>query len=398
MDRLRLSVRVLGRALIAFCLVWLFAAPVVGQDESGEDDQRTEAARAKLYEALNREVSALERQSNALKLVVKLVRPTVVHIEAETTEASSVHYNRKSHVEEAGSGCIIKINGRDYVITNGHVIKAANVDKIKIALADGRQIHPTRKWSHPETDIAVMAIDAPGLLAAKLGNSDQLEIGDFVLAAGSPFGLSHSITFGIVSATGRRDLQLGEAVKFQDFIQTDAAINPGNSGGPLINLRGEVVGMNTAIASSSGGNEGIGFSIPINMVMIVAKQLVERNSVVRAYLGVQLDSGFDPAMAISVGLKRPRGARIKDVTAGSPAAFSKLQKGDVILQYGDVRIDNDSHLINLVNLTEVGREIPLTVFRDQKLMNVTVKVGAWPSNQMDLKKRPDTELPIVPLK
>ena len=169
MDGQRLSVGIVGRFLISLCLVGLFAIPlasqgvaaqdVAGQDEGGEDEQRTEAARAKLYEALNREVSALERQSNALKLVVKLVRPTVVHIEAETTEASSVHYNRKSHVEEAGSGCIVKINGKDYVITNGHVIKAANVEKIKIRLADGRQIHPTRKWSHPETDIAVMAID-----------------------------------------------------------------------------------------------------------------------------------------------------------------------------------------------------------------------------------------------
>ena len=150
---------------------------------------------------------------------------------------------------------------------------------IKIRLADGRTINPIKVWSDPETDIAVMAgRGARTWWPSRLGNSDAIEIGDFVLAVGSPFGLSHSITFGIISATGRRDLELGEGVKYQDFMQTDAAINPGNSGGPLINLRGEVIGMNTAIASNSGGNEGIGFSIPINLVMIIAKQLVEHNA------------------------------------------------------------------------------------------------------------------------
>jgi serine protease Do len=362
------------------------------QDDRGEEEQAVESSRAKLYEALHREVAGLERQSNVLKLVAKLVRPTVVHIEADKTDPAALKYNRKSHIEEAGSGCLVKIGERVYVITNRHVIKAADNKNIKIRLADGRELNPTRKWEDQETDIAVMAVNAQGLVPARLGNSDDLEIGDFVIAVGSPFGLSHSITFGIVSATGRRDLQLGDNVRFQDFIQTDAAINPGNSGGPLINLRGEVVGMNTAIASSSGGNEGIGFSIPINMVMIIAKQLVERNSVVRAFLGVALDSGFDPATAISVGLSRPRGTRVKDVTPGSPAGLAKLQKGDVILEYGGVRVDNDSHLIYLVSLTEIGREVPLTIFRDQKIMNVMVKLAAAPSQRADTG-RPANERP-----
>ena len=367
--------------LVLAALAWLTALPAVAQDED-EDARRAESVRAKMYDSLAREVSALERQSNALKLVVKLVQPTVVHIEAEKTEPASVHYGRKEHIEEAGSGCIVKINGKDFVITNRHVIKAADPKNIKIRLADGRQINPTKyPWSDPDTDIAVMAVEAPGLIAARLGDSSNLEIGDFVLAVGSPFGLSHSITFGIVSATGRWDLKLGEGVKYQDFIQTDAAINPGNSGGPLINLRGEVVGMNTAIASSSGGNEGIGFSIPINMVMVIARQLVERNNVVRASLGVQLDGNFDSAQAISVGLKRSRGARVKDVTPGSPAETAKLQSGDVILEYGGTRVDNDSHLINLVKLTEVGREVPMVVYRDGKSFKLQIKTGSAPSTQ-----------------
>ena len=207
-------------------LAWLTALPAMAQDEEDEDARRAEAVRAKMYDSLAREVTALERQSNALKLVVKLVQPTVVHIEAEKTEPASVHYGRKEHIEEAGSGCIVKINGKDYVITNRHVIKAADPKNIKIRLADGRQINPTKyPWSDPETDIAVMAVEAPGLIAARLGDSSNLEIGDFVLAVGSPFGLSHSITFGIVSATGRWDLKLenGVTVRLPEFGE-DAAI------------------------------------------------------------------------------------------------------------------------------------------------------------------------------
>jgi serine protease Do len=173
----------------------------------------------------------------------------------------------------------------------------------------------------------------------------------------------------------------------QDFIQTDAAINPGNSGGPLINLRGEVIGMNTAIASSSGGNEGIGFSIPINLAMGIAQQLVQHSRVTRAHLGVMLDGNFDGSTAINVGLTRPRGARIKDVTPDSPAALAKLQSGDVILDYDGVRVDNDSHLINLVKLTEVGRDVPLVVYRDGRSFKVVIKTGRKPSSEVALPGR-----------
>ena len=358
------------------------------QPEPSESERVAEAARNKLYEALSREVAALERQGNVLKMVVKLVRPTVVHIEAEKTEVSTLHYPRRDRVEEAGSGYVVKLGNRDFVVTNGHVIRASQPKDIKIRFDDGRQIRPTRVWSDQETDVAVMAVTAPGLIASRLGNSDELEIGDFVLAVGSPFNLSHSITFGIVSATSRHDLKLGEGVKFQDFIQTDAAINPGNSGGPLINLRGEVVGMNTAFASSSGANEGIGFSIPINMVMSVARQLVEHDSVARAYLGVALDGSFDPSTAINVGLTRPHGARIKESTPGSPAAVAKLLPGDVVLQYGTVTVDSDTHLISLVGLTDIGREVPLTVMRDKKVIHLNVTVGRSPSIRAAPKKQP----------
>jgi serine protease Do len=370
--------RLVGVVWSAAVLSMLLVGRAVAQEEE-EDEDRAAASRSSAFDALAAEVASLEKQSNVLKKVVKLTQPSVVHIEAEKTDQVSLRSGRKSQIEEAGSGFIVSLNHHYYVITNRHVVKDANRRDIKIRLADGRQIHPQDYWTDRETDIAVMQISAPSLIPARMGNSDQTEIGDFVVAVGSPFGLSHSVTFGIISAKGRRDLELGGDVTYQDFIQTDAAINPGNSGGPLINLRGEVIGMNTAIASSSGGNEGIGFTIPINMVNIVAKHLVERGSVVRAYLGVRLDSQFGPAMAMSVGLRRPRGARITTVEKDSPAELAGLLNGDVVLQYDGVRVDNDSHLISLVSLTEVGKEVPLVVFRDRKTLTIPVRVVQKPT-------------------
>jgi serine protease Do len=337
--------------------------------------------RAKQYEQLAVEVAHLEQQGNVLKQVVRLVRPTVVHIEAEKTDPLAKHYSHHS-VEEAGSGTIIDLGNKLYVLTNRHVIKSATVNNIHIKLQDGRQINPTQVWSDPGTDVAIMAVNAPHLFAARIGDSDKIDIGDFVLAVGSPFGLSHSVTFGIISAKGRRELELGdEQVQYQDFLQTDAAINPGNSGGPLINLRGEVVAMNTAIASNSGGSEGIGFSIPINMAMSIAKQLVERGSVVHRalppgpFLGVTLDSKFDAAIATKLGLPRLEGCRITAVTPKSPAEVAKLQVDDVVVEFDGTPIENDVHLVTLVSLTDVGKEVPIVVFRGKKMVKLTVKIA-----------------------
>ena len=268
------------------------------------------------------------------------------------------------------------MGGKFYVLTNRHVIKAATVNNIHIKLQDGRQISPTQVWSDPGTDVAIMAVNAKHLVPARFGDSDKVEIGDFVLAFGSPFGLSHSVTFGIISAKGRRDLELGDdQVQFQDFMQTDAAINPGNSGGPLVNMRGEVVGMNTAIASNSGGSEGIGFTIPINMALSIAKQLVAHGRVARAFLGVTLDSKFTDQVAAQLGLPQLEGCRILAVTPHSPAEAAKLQVNDVILEFNGIPIENDAHLVDLVSLTEVGKEVPVLIFRDKKSLKLIVKVG-----------------------
>ncbi|HEX3998937.1 MAG TPA: trypsin-like peptidase domain-containing protein [Pirellulales bacterium] len=358
---------------LAAMLIAATALPAAAQLPG--DPEPTQAERDKQYAALSHDVSQLEQMGMVLKRVVKLVRPTIVHIEATKADPLAKRYSHQS-IEEAGSGTIFELSGNYYVLTNRHVIRSATEANIHIKLSDGRTISPTKVWSDPGTDVAVLAISAPHVYPAHIGNSDLIDIGDFVLAVGSPFGLSHTVTFGIISAKGRRDLELGdERIQFQDFLQTDAAINPGNSGGPLLNLRGEVVGMNTAIATSSGGSEGIGFTIPINMAMSIARQLIEKGSVVRAFLGVTLDPNFSDQTAASLGLPRVEGSHVTGITPNSPASAAKLQVDDVILEFNGVPVDDDAHLVNLVSLTDVGKAVPIVVFRDRKLVRLTVKVG-----------------------
>jgi serine protease Do len=332
----------------------------------------TASDRDREYAALSRDVDALDREFGLIKRVVKLVTPAVVHIEASLLQ----RYRGMLDVEEAGSGVIVEIGGKYFVLTNRHVIRHSSKELIGIHLTDGRVLQPERIWEDKETDVAVLAVSAPDLVAARMGNSDALEIGDFVLAIGSPFGLSQSVTRGIVSAKGRHNLDLGDGeLRWQNFIQTDAAINPGNSGGPLVNLRGEVVGLNTAIASASGGNEGIGFSIPINIVARVGRQLVDNNRVARGFLGVKLDGSFDEKRARSLGLERKVGTRITVVEPQSPAEKAALQVNDVILEYNGVRVERDTHLIGLVKLTEVGQRVPIVVYRDGHPLQMFVEIG-----------------------
>jgi serine protease Do len=324
------------------------------------------------YASLARDVESLGREFGLVKRVVKLVTPAVVHIESKPLPK----FQGLRNVEEAGSGVIVQFGPKFYVLTNRHVVRHSSAERIDVHLADGRVFHPTQIWSDSETDVAALALDAANLAAVRLGNSDALEIGDFVLAIGSPFGLSQSVTRGIVSAKGRHNLDLGdEDLKWQNFIQTDAAINPGNSGGPLVNLRGEVVGLNTAIASASGGNEGIGFSIPINIASRIARALVQNHQVPRGYLGVQLDINFNQQRAKALGLGRLVGTRISGVDPKSPAERAQLRINDVILEFNGVRVEQDIHLVSLIKLTEAGRRVPMTLLRDGKYVNLDVEIG-----------------------
>src|SRR5439155_4147387 len=205
--------------------------------------------------------------------------------------------------EESGSGVILQIEGRAgyLVLTNNHVIAQAKPDQITVHLSDGRIFRPGRVWADPETDIALLSLDgAVHLPVAVLGDSDSARVGHWVLAIGSPFGLNQTVTHGIISARERGQVTLGNTIRVKDFLQTDAAINPGSSGGPLLDMKGQVIGINTAIASHNGSSSGVAFSIPVNLVKRVTKQLLAQGSVSRGYLGMQLVLNFEPADAVKL--------------------------------------------------------------------------------------------------
>lgn len=329
------------------------------------------------------DAALVERQQTLLRRVVKLVAPSIVHIEAikETKSETSLTSSRSEpkKVEEAGAGVLVDIRGAIYVITNRHVIHSAANSAIKVELNDGQRLEVQNVLSDSSTDIAVLQVSGKRLYPARIADSALVEIGDFVFAIGSPFGLSHSVTYGIISAKGRRNLELGaRAIDIQDFFQTDAAINPGNSGGPLLNWRGEVIGINTAIASNSGGNEGIGFSIPVNLAIEVANQLVTRGQLQRGYLGVVMDNQFDSSKKSQVGLTQMRGAMVKAVKPKSPADLAGLRMGDVILEFDGRSIDNDGHLVQTVGLTVIGKSIPVVILRDGKKYQVHVLLTEHP--------------------
>ncbi len=370
--------------LRSFALLLVAAAistPAAGQfadvttassSKSSASESTAHGQRDAEYASLAKEVEVYGRELGIVKRVVRLVTPAVVHIEAEPKP----QFQGLLKIEEAGSGVIVQFGSTPYVLTNRHVIRHSSPDKIDIHLADGRILHPATIYSDRETDVAVMAVNESNLPTARLGNSDALEIGDFVLAVGSPFGLSQSVTRGIVSAKGRHNLNLGDDdLLWQNFIQTDAAINPGNSGGPLVNLRGEVVGLNTAIASASGGNEGIGFSIPVNIVARTAQALVDKRPIPRGYLGVDLDDDFNARRATNLGLLRLVGTRITSTKTNSPAERAELKVNDVIIKFDNITIEDDDHLRTLVKLTEIGKQVELLIYRDGQPIVKTVEIG-----------------------
>ena len=315
--------------------------------------------------------AALVDGGNHISEIADSVMPSAAHIQAIRVEAE-----RK--VEETGSGVLMRskaVRGL-FVITNNHVIRGAENSAIDIMLADGSTVHPQKVFRDAESDIAIIEIPDGGQPTARWGDSNKVKIGHFVLAVGSPFGLSQSVTMGIVSAKGRRDLSLttDQSVTNQDFMQTDAAINPGNSGGPLVDMNGNIVGINTAIASNSGGNEGIGFSIPSNLVRHVFDQMVQHGKVRRAYLGVELDNNFTDASAKRLGMSRSQGARIVRVYShkNSPAIIAGLRPDDVIVSFNGVKVIDENHLINLVSLSDIGSSIRIEVYRQRKTVLHTV--------------------------
>lgn len=269
-----------------------------------------------------------------------------------------------------GSGVIVQPNG--IIVTNHHVVRQAT--EIQVLLAD-RTTYPAELiGTDPKTDLAVLKIEARNLPTIPWANSDGLEVGEYVLAVGNPFGLNQTVTLGIVSAVGRARMGIAE---YEDFIQTDAAINPGNSGGALVNTRGELVGISTAIFSRSGGSMGIGFAVPSNMARAILDQLVSTGEVVRGWLGVSIQE-LTPKLATQFGVAEHKGVLVSDIIEGSPAEQAGLRRGDIIVRFDEKSIDDATQLKNVVAATEVGKRITVTLIRDEKTVVLEIRIGEQP--------------------
>jgi serine protease Do len=270
-----------------------------------------------------------------------------------------------------GSGVIVESNG--LIITNNHVVGKA--DEIRVTLSDKREFKAKLIGTDPKTDVAVVKIDATGLPTVAWADSDKLEVGEFVLAVGNPFGLTQTVTLGIVSALGRA----AGIAEYEDFIQTDAAINPGNSGGALVNVRGELVGINTAIFSQSGGNMGIGFAVPSNMAQSIMGQLVQTGKVVRGWLGVSIQE-LTPELASQFGVTETKGVLVSDVMDDSPAKKAGFERADVIIEYDGKSMDSPTHLRNAVAQTAVGKKVVVKIIRDKKPKTIDLTIVEQPKS------------------
>ncbi|HWP83580.1 MAG TPA: DegQ family serine endoprotease [Terriglobia bacterium] len=277
---------------------------------------------------------------------------------------------RERREHSLGSGVIVTPDG--YLLTNHHVIDGAS--EVRISLADRREFRARIVGTDPRTDIAVLKVDEPNLPVVPLGDSAQVKPGQFVLAMGNPFGLGQTVTLGIISAVGRGNLGIED---YEDFIQTDAAINPGNSGGALVNMEGALIGINTAILSRSGGNQGIGFAVPINMARNVMERIIKDGKVIRGWLGVVIQP-VTPPIARAMGMDRPRGALVGDITPGSPAEKAGLRRGDVVLSINGEAISETRELSLKVAMMSPGTTVQLRVLRERREIDVPVILGEQP--------------------
>ncbi len=356
----------------------LFLAPFLARAENSKD------------------IELLDRSARAFSRVVKDVKPAVVHIAVTSTVETNTEYEqffnhpfferffgpeyrfqdpqrRKRQQQGAGSGFIIDREG--HILTNNHVVEKA--DKITVTLNDNSEVEATLIGTDPKSDVALIKIDVDhDLPVVELGDSAALEVGEWVIAIGNPFGLSQTVTVGVVSATGRSRVGINE---YENFIQTDAAINPGNSGGPLLNIHGQVVGINSALYSRTGGYMGIGFAIPINMAKFINEQLMDNGKVTRGYLGVGIQD-VDEALAESFGLEKAGGVLITDVQDDTPASKAGVKSQDVLVKLDGIDLQDTQDLRNRIAQTIPGTTVVLDIVRDGKPVELKVKIGEQPAD------------------
>ena len=342
----------------------------------------------------------LTRTGEAMAEVAEAVKPAIVNISSIRTvkvqrrpdpffdgpffrrffgdEFERFRIPRERKIASLGSGVIVSSDG--YILTNYHVIKDA--DEIKVLLSDKRRFKGRVVGSDPKTEIAVIKIDTTNLPTIIWGDSNKLRVGEVVLAVGNPYGLNQTVTMGIVSAVGRANVGIAE---YEDFIQTDAAINPGNSGGALVNVRGELIGINTAIFTVTGGYQGIGLAIPSSMAKTIMDSLISKGRVIRGWLGVTTQS-VTPELAKQFNLKKEKGALVGDIAEESPAEKAGIQRGDVIIEYEGKKIDEPYQLRNMVANTTPGREVELKIIRESRIKTIRVTAGELPGEVQRLSK------------
>lgn len=347
------------------------------------------------------DIQLLDRSARAFSAVVKKTGPAVVHIRVEKKAGGGMgpgnQFNpfddpffqrffgpsfkhpsipqspEQFKAQASGSGFVISDDG--YILTNNHVIEGA--DKITVRLEGDKELEGKVIGTDPQSDVALIKVASQGKLPfLPLGDSDKLEVGEWVIAIGSPFGLDRTVTVGVVSAKGRNRVGINE---YENFIQTDAAINPGNSGGPLLNIHGEVIGINTAIFSRSGGYMGIGFAIPVNMAKTVKGQLLADGKVTRSWLGVAIQD-INEELARSFKLSQKSGALVTEVSKDSPAERAGLKQGDVITSYDGKAVNDVADLRNRVAMTAPGTKVELVIIRNEQERELTVKVEEQPGD------------------
>lgn len=379
MDRIKITVAIF-LALLSFFIGLNIASEKVEQDT---EVTSLPAYNTEVNPSENIPVSSLRDLNNAFVNIAERTNPTVVTITTTQTVRmrqqnpfsfffNDPRFNEEREFQRSGLGSGVIVSADGYIITNNHVIDGA--EEIRVMLFGGAELDAEIVGTDPASDIAVLRVETEELSAISLGNSDEIRVGEMVLAIGSPINpeFAHSVSKGIISASGRSSLGLSS---YESYIQTDAAINPGNSGGALVNMDGELIGINTAIASQSGGNQGIGFAIPVNMVRSVMEALITDGRVTRGYLGINHGGDVDETMSRALGLNSAQGFVIGAVVPDGPADRSGLMSGDVVLSMNGNDITNWTDFRMEIGNSSPGTEVTLGIFRDGERMSVEVELG-----------------------